>query len=139
MSDTMTYTGTLVVTDCWCGMRYAIPKTLYDFVHRQHENNQTQTDIYCPLGHKWSFAGESALTKERKRIERLERQVANRDEDLRAERASHSATKGLLTKERKRAARGVCPHPDCHRSFVDVAKHVATKHPELLIPEVVSD
>jgi len=41
-----------------------------------------------------------------------------------------SATKGQLTKARKRADRGVCQH--CHRSFVDVARHVATKHPSVL-------
>ena len=132
MSTTMTYTGQLIVTDCWCGMTYAVPKTLYDHVHEQHDNGERQTNIYCPLGHTWTFGGDGEAARQRKRAERLERQLASRDEDLRVERASHTATKGQLTKVRKRAERGVCPHPECKRSFVDVARHVRTKHPELL-------
>ena len=132
MRETMTFTGTLVVTNCWCGTTYAVPKELYDHVHRQHDDGRRQQDIYCPLGHAWTFAGDGEAERQRKRAEQLERKLANREEDLRSERASHSATKGLLTKERKRAARGVCPHPECKRSFVDVARHVRTKHPELV-------
>lgn len=127
-NQTMTFTGTLVVTDCWCGMRYAIPKTLHDFVHGQFEDGRPQTDIFCPLGHKWTFAGESAVAKERRRVERLERQLACRDEDLRAERASHSATKGQMTKLKNRAKAGVCPC--CKRSFVQLARHMESQHPE---------
>lgn len=130
--STMTFTGKLTVTNCWCGMTYAIPETLFEFVKRQHDDGRSQTDIFCPLGHRWSFAGEGEADKQRKRAERLERTLANREEDLRAERASHVATKGALTKAKKRSARGVCPHPECKRSFVNVARHVATCHPELV-------
>lgn len=129
---TMTFTGNLVTTDCWCGMTYAIPQTLFDYVKRQHDDGRAQTSIYCPLGHTWSFAGKGEAEKQRARAERLERQLASREEDLRAERISHSATRGALTKAKNRAARGVCPC--CHRSFVNVQRHVASKHPEL-VPE----
>jgi hypothetical protein len=128
----MTFTGELTITSCWCGITYAIPTDLNTYVHRKHDNNEKQVSVYCPLGHTWIPAGESALDRERRTRERLERQLANRDEDLRAERASHTATKGQLTKTRKRASGGVCPHPECKRSFVDVARHVRSKHPELI-------
>ena len=125
---TMTFTGSLTVTECWCGMTYAIPQTLYKHVHQQHENGREQTMIYCPLGHRWCFSGKGEAEKQRERAERLERSLANREEDLRSERASHVATKGQLTKARKRADRGVCQH--CNRSFVNVARHVAHMHPQ---------
>lgn len=128
--STVTYTGELTVTSCWCGMTYAIPKDLYDHMLHKRNNNLRQPDTYCPLGHTWVISGKSELDIEREKAKRLERSLANREEDLRAERASHIATKGVLTKTRKRAAKGVCQH--CHRSFVNMARHVATKHPNEL-------
>lgn len=128
MNNTMTFTGTLVVTDCWCGIRYAIPKTLHDYVERQHNDGKPQTDIFCPLGHRWAFAGESQVSKERKRVERLERQLASREEDLRSETIAHRATKGKLTKQTRRVTNGVCPH--CDRSFVQLTRHMKSQHPE---------
>jgi len=133
MSTTMSFTETLRVTRCWCGMAHAIPQALYNHMLEQRDNNQKQDGCYCPLGHVWIITGESELDRERAKAERLERTLANRDESLRIERASHTATKGQLTKARKRAARGVCQH--CHRSFVNMAKHVATKHPGALTDE----
>jgi hypothetical protein len=126
----MTFTGRLVITECWCGMTYAIPQTLHDFVHRQFNDGRPQTNIFCPLGHHWCFAGDGEAAQLRKKVERLERTVANRDEDLRAERASKNALKGQLTKVKKRAERGVCLH--CNRSFVNVQRHVEHMHPELV-------
>lgn len=125
--NTLTYTGKLRITTCWCGMTYAIPVELYEHQLHKRDNNLRQSNVYCPLGHTWIISGESALDKVQRQAERLERRLANRDEDLRSERASHAATKGQLTKAKKRAERGVCLH--CNRSFVDVARHVASKHP----------
>lgn len=127
---TMTYTGELTVVMCWCGMTYAVPSGLRAYQRRCHDNGERVPDIYCPLGHACVPAGKGAAQLEREKREQLERRLANRDEDLRAERASHAATKGQLTKARKRADRGVCAH--CNRSFVNVARHVATCHPDQL-------
>ncbi len=129
-SDTMLITTKLAVVTCWCGMTYAIPEKITTRMLRQRDNNERQTDCYCPLGHVWEYTGKSKLDEERERAERLARQLASREEDVRAERASHIATKGQLTRARKRADRGVCLH--CNRSFVNVANHIATKHPEAL-------
>ena len=126
----MTFTGKLVLTECWCGMTYAIPQTLHDYVWRQHQDGRQQTNIFCPLGHHWCFAGDGEAVKQRARAERLERQLANSQEDVRAARASLTAAKGQLTKVKKRAERGVCLH--CKRSFVNVTRHVAHMHPELV-------
>jgi hypothetical protein len=40
----------------------------------------------------------------------------------------HRSTRGALTKQRKRAANGVCAC--CHRSFANVARHMKTQHPD---------
>ena len=47
---------------------------------------------------------------------------------LEYERRSHSATKGLLTKERNRTLAGLCPC--CDKHYVSLAKHIKTQHPE---------
>lgn len=120
---TMAYTSELVVIECWCGMPHAIPKTLYDHQRSQHNNGRQVQEVYCPLGHGHVPAGEP-------KVKRLERELANTEEELRIERAAHSATKGQLTKTKRRAARGVCP--ECKRSFVNVARHVAHMHPAAL-------
>jgi hypothetical protein len=112
-------------------MAHAIPTTLYEYVHRQHNLNN-EVFVYCPAGHKWTPAGKSKLDREREIREEAEaRNVALRDQ-LAAEQRAHKATKTKLTKADTRAKNGVCPHPDCHRSFVDVARHVRSKHPELV-------
>lgn len=117
-------TGRYAYTDCCsCGIEFGIPEKLNDV---RLVDGQA---FYCPLGHSQHYTpGKTQIQIERERRELLERQLANRDEDLRAERASHSATKGQLTKTKKRAAGGACPC--CNRTFVQLSRHIATKHPE---------
>lgn len=118
------YTETLAVTTCWCGINLAIPANLLSFA-RNHKGHS----IYCPLGHTFVFTDsfEEQLKRERQRHE------ATRSL-LHAEERSHSATRGQLTRARKRAAAGVCPC--CQRTFQNVARHVASKHPDFK-PEAV--
>ena len=128
MSDTMVYSGQLVKTTCWCGVHHAVPKELYDYVSRQHRDGRQQSSIYCPLGHAWSFAGEGKAAELARELgneaARRARAVAERDQ---AE-ASARAYKGVATKARKRAAAAVCPC--CNRSFVQLRRHLAAKHPD---------
>jgi hypothetical protein len=118
MNPTMTFSETLTVTSCWCGVNLAIPANLYRYA-RNHSNYS----IYCPLGHTFFYRNsfEDELKRERRQHE------ATR-ELLHAEERSHVATRGHLTRARRRAAAGVCPC--CHRSFENVARHVKTKHPD---------
>jgi hypothetical protein len=119
----MNVTSELTVVACWCGVVYAIPDPL------DREASKTGQQVYCPLGHTWVRNG-SELDRLRKQVAGLqdarERLIRQRD----AETRSHSATKGQLTKARKRAAATMCPC--CHRSFqpTSMARHIATKHPE---------
>lgn len=125
---TLSYAGTLTVVTCWCGMRHAIPSELDEFQDRQHDNGEKQTSIYCPLGHTHIRAGKGEAQKLRERLERAEqRRIAERDLREQTERQL-AAQKGATTKARRRAAAALCPC--CNRSFVQLRRHMAAKHPD---------
>ena len=114
----MTYTETLRVVHCWCGIALAIPDNL-----RRWAEQAKDRSIYCPNGHKFVFTDtfEEKLERERRRHQ------ATKDL-LRAEERSHSATRGQLTKTKKRVGNGVCPC--CHRTFQQLSRHMKNKHPD---------
>ena len=129
----LTYTSQLTVSVCWCGMRHAIPVELDREMDRDHGQG-----AYCPLGHRYVRAGKTEAQKLREQMAEKERQLeaARATQARLREQVEHEAARvrgyqGALAKQKQRAAKGVCPAPGCKRSFVDVAKHVATKHPGL--------
>ncbi len=125
---TLTYSGRLVATNCWCGIHYAVPSEFYEMIQRQHRDGRKQTQIYCPLGHTWEFAGKSKADELAEQLER-ERKRSKAARDLLAhEERSHAATRGHLTRTKKRVAHGVCPC--CNRTFQQLSRHMANKHPE---------
>lgn len=112
-----------------CGIVFAVED---GFDSRRREDHRT---FYCPNGHTLSYRGKTEEQKQRERADRLQKQVEQREADLRFEqrrldneRRAHAATKGQLTKTRKRVANGVCPC--CNRSFADLGRHMAHQHPE---------
>lgn len=117
----------LVVVTCWCGMPHAIPEELRRFQNSEHEDGRDHF-VYCPLGHTHAPAGKPRWQREREAREAAERTAAARLAALDQERASHAATKGALTKARRRAAAALCPC--CNRSFVQLRRHMAAKHPD---------
>lgn len=127
-SGTMNYTGELVIETCWCGTVHAVPRELADHAKRQRDEGVKQDGIYCPLGHSWIFSGEG-------KVARLERKLREREDQLTAEIAARRAAEDQLAaaeRERKRIAKrtsgGVCPC--CNRSFVQLARHMKSQHPE---------
>lgn len=129
MTDTLNYSGTLSVETCWCGMRHAVPQELADFQRRQHNNGEKPHGIYCPLGHVWVPSGKGHAQIEREKREAIEARYQALRDQLHAEERSHSATKGQLTKAKKRIGKGVCPC--CNRHFTNVERHMASQHPEV--------
>ncbi len=128
MLATLTYSGQLVVCVCWCGMYHAVPEELRAHQLRQHRDGKRQTDIYCPLGHTYTVAGEG----EAARLERQLKLARDRAASLAAQRdqaqASANAYKGAAARARKRAAAAVCPC--CKRSFIQLRRHMESKHPD---------
>ncbi len=124
-----TYT-IIACPDQKCGVTFAINN---EYRNRRVEDHRS---FYCPSGHSMSYGEDNEAEKQRKRADRLARTVEAREEEIRTEqrrleieRRRHAATKGQLTKTRRRAEHAMCPVEGCRRSFANVAKHVANQHP----------
>lgn len=110
-------------------MRHAVPEELHDYQQRAHnDGDKNVQSIYCPLGHGHVPAGKGEAQLERERRERAEARAQAIQDQLDSEKRSHAASKGQLTKAKKRVGNGVCPC--CNRHFVNVERHMATKHPD---------
>jgi len=121
----------LVVEQCpTCAVIYAIPLVLKTKALERRGPQGKQ--IHCPNGHTWHYTGKTEAEKLREQLEEQQRRTMAARDLLEAEERSHAATRGHLTRTKKRVAAGVCPHPDCHRHFTNLERHVASKHPELL-------
>lgn len=122
MAATLKYQRTLEleVVECpACFMEYGIPAEMY----RQRRRETEEAATYCPNGHSWHFTGRSWDQKMKDAEARV---LAARDQAAAAERQA-AAARGQVTKLKNRIANGVCPC--CHRSFANLARHMAGKHP----------
>lgn len=128
MSTLTVYETLTKMCCCTCGITYAIPERF-----RQMRKDDG-VSWRCPNGHHQSYC--ESITKKLER--KLNREIASHDRTRtslthsreRTDNAERrvSAQKGVATKLRKRAANGVCPC--CTRSFVNLRRHMKTKHPE---------
>lgn len=135
MPATITYTDSLTVTSCWCGIKVAIPNDLY----RQARENGHR--VWCPLGHTFVW-GETETDRLRARAEQLKAdqrwyaQRLNAERDLRldterrlsAQRGATTRARNQRDRDRTRVAAGVCPC--CNRTFKNLARHMAGQHPD---------
>lgn len=128
---TLTYTGELVVTSCWCGISLALPSSLYRKMQADSEAN-----AYCPLGHSFVY-GKNEADRQRERADRAERDArlarASRDAARDQAAAAHRsaiAYKGHVTRLRNKIANGVCPVTGCRRHFDNVQAHIEGQHPD---------
>lgn len=116
---------------CQCGSEMLIPDELYRAAVRSPD-----ISFYCAYGHKQHYpAGETEADKQRRRAERLEQQLAQKDDAIRYERKlralqerSARAYKGQVTRLKNRAGKGVCPC--CNRHFTNLQRHMENKHPD---------
>ena len=114
---------------CECGVEVALPDNFEEHRRRDHRR------WYCPNGHPQHFRGESDVERLMKQVEAetKKRQWAEQAQK-RAEEAEAAAlrkataAKKKLKAQTKRVANGVCPC--CQRSFTNLRRHMATKHPE---------
>ena len=114
----------LWVTECrTCGVPFAFPRSL--------KENLWQNGGYysCPNGHRWGWnTGHQQDEIEKRQAEIVRLQEIISVEQLRSRRLENDLLDKV--KEAKRLARrakaGVCSQ--CHRSFINVAQHMATQH-----------
>lgn len=109
-----------------CFVGYAIPKAMNDKRHADGGN------WFCPNGHNLVFSESKLdkLTHERDRLKQnaayLEQRAAELQDARDAAERRASAARGQVTRLKNRAAAGLCPC--CNRSFVNLTRHMATKH-----------
>jgi hypothetical protein len=96
----------------------------------------SRISLFCAYGHEQHYVeGDSEETKLRRERDRLAQQIAQKDDEIRhqqflrdlADKRAQRSHKEVV-RLKKRAAAGVCPC--CNRSFGELAKHMATKHPD---------
>jgi hypothetical protein len=129
MSTKLLAEANLVLHVCpSCFISYAIPERM------ETEKMRDGTSFFCPNGHSLSYR-DSEVEKLRKEVESKKKiigQWANDYNQLYKEKESVtrslSATKGVLTRTKKRISKGVCPC--CNRHFVNLQRHMDGQHPE---------
>ena len=126
----ITQVVTIVSVTCGkCGVVFGMDS---DFLEQRKEDHG---DWYCPNGHCRFYASK---TKAERLAEKLERERVRADDNaaeltrqIQAHNATArrlSATRGVVTRTRRRIANGVCPC--CSRHFTDLHRHMETKHPD---------
>lgn len=105
-----------------CGVWFGMTKWMYD------KRVEDRRSFYCTNGHNRVFIGETEAEKQERRARIAEQRLLATRDLLHAEERSHSATRGHLTRTKKRVANGVCPC--CNRSFPKLHEHMRTKHPD---------
>ncbi len=108
---------------CYCGIVFGMPDSLRD---QRLTHGGTW---YCPLGHQQHYMAKThkqELEEVRNDLARQRRVTAHARSERDVEERSHSATKGHLTRTRRRANAGVCLN--CGRFFKQVEQHRARMH-----------
>jgi hypothetical protein len=124
--EIITFRLVFVTETCsYCGMPFAMTS---DYQERRIQDRRT---FYCPDGHPQAYTGQNHEEK----IKRLQREVElerrsreNAEMAREMEQQQRKAAERELKQIKKRAAAGLCPC--CNRSFVQLQRHMATKHPE---------
>jgi hypothetical protein len=109
-------------------MLYAIPERLQKAAIEHPGNKANGWTLCCPIGHTWHYTGPTPLERERQRADRAEQRAQATRDLLEHEQRSHAATKGHLTRTRKRVAAGVCPC--CTRHVTHLERHMTTQQPD---------
>ena len=128
------------VTCCQCSCLFAIDDAL---------NNRSRVwkkeSIYCPsCGTLQGWSGETPDQKVRRELEAKLAKAKRDNEYLEASAIRHreransaerslSATKGVVTRMKNRASKGICPC--CNRSFTNLRRHMETQHPNYTAQE----
>lgn len=111
-----------------CGIRYAVPEPW------RKSRIEDKATFYCPNGHTQKYGYDWEADRLRRELDRAKQNAAYLNDRIKQEQNEKIVLKGQITKLKKRVASGVCPC--CNRSFVELQKHIATKHPEFRAEDV---
>ena len=135
MSTLSITTKLTTITCCTCAITFAVPD---EWEARRREDHK---GFFCPNGHSLTFTGKTEAENLREQLdaEKARAEFWRKERDRNAQRADAAdrraaAARGQVTKLKNRAAAGVCPC--CNRSFVQLERHMSTKHPGFAATQV---
>lgn len=121
--DSIRYATTIEGLHCGaCGIPFGVP---INFAKSRKSDGKL---FYCPNGCHIGFNNKDEIERLKGQLENERADRAYWREEYAKESRSHSATRGRVTKLKKRVAAGVCPC--CTRTFQNLARHMAHQHPE---------
>lgn len=135
MGNIVTETVLEATECCVCGTAFAVPEV---FLNKRRRDG---VNFYCPNGHTLHY-GESEVDKLKREIKLKEKVIKDFQSFYEAEKSDHEhtrnrlrATKGELTKTKKRIGSGTCPC--CGFGFPNLRDHMKTEHPDypIEVPE----
>lgn len=119
----LSFTETYELEACAnCGIQFAMPVV---FIQKRRQDHGS---FYCPNGHSLVYRGKSEVERERERRIAAEAKAAQWEDRHDVAERRRRAEKGQRTRVLNRIHNGVCPH--CGRTFDNLARHMATKHPQ---------
>lgn len=113
----------VTVQCCSCGVVFGMPSDL----NERFKDDPTKM-FSCPNGHEQHYS----KSKSQREIDKLKRDLEDTQDLLAQKEATAIQLEGQLKSEKrklKRLEKGVCHC--CNRSFVNLKRHIETKHPEL--------
>lgn len=117
-----------VVTQCGtCAVWHTIPEVVYETQRREGGFHS------CPNGHMRGWdKGTDAIEREniRRERDRLKQDAARLADEIAAERKRAEDAEKRVLQIKRRAAAGVCPC--CNRTFLNIQRHMKSKHPNVV-------
>lgn len=107
-----------------CGVFFAITDRF------EHSRRKTGDDFYCPNGHTNVYRDSltEKLKKAQAELDQKTRELTEAKCQTLRERTAREEKERELKRQTRRVSNGVCPC--CNRSFTNLRRHMATKHPE---------
>lgn len=104
-----------------CGVNFAVDASLLETWRKE------KGSFHCPNGHVRGWReSEADRLKKALAVETQRRTMAESTATAEAKRAKKA--EDALSRERRRVGNGVCPC--CDRTFANLMRHMAAKHPE---------
>lgn len=134
MTSTLT-TVEIVAVNCGayrCGIWFGLERHFYNARRKDGQK------FYCPNGHfvNWSDSENDKLRAEKLRLESSLDYYRGRAQRAEKEVVTHKQRASRFKNDRdrikNRIANGVCPC--CNRHFVNVERHMKTRHPDFKTP-----
>lgn len=129
MSTVLNFNQRLQTETCYkCGITFAVP------AHFQEQRLQDKESFWCPNGHPQAYIGteidrlKKQLEQEKRNAEWWRVSAQSKDSQIRGMNIQLGKVKAKLKRTKIRVGHGVCPR--CNRSFVNMQRHMKTKHPD---------